>query len=107
MTAVDQPLTRVDPVTYAVLRNGLIAAGRSAFTAFKRTAMHPLIYEMHDFAVSVYDDRLNLIADSADLPALSGSLGETVPSMVAAIGRENLRAGDVLVCNLPYLQGMH
>jgi N-methylhydantoinase B len=107
VAAVDQPLTRVDPVTYAVVRNGLIAAGRAAFTAFKRTAMHPLIYEMHDFAVSVYDDRLNLIADSADLPALSGSLGETVPSMVAAIGRENLGPGDVLLCNLPHLQGMH
>src|SRR5207249_1523302 len=36
-----------------------------------------------------------------------GALGESVPRAVAAMGRDNLRPGDVLATNLPELQGMH
>jgi N-methylhydantoinase B len=105
VSAVEAPA--LDAVTFSVVRHGLIAAARKAYTAFKRTGMLPLIYEGGDFAVSLFDDRLNLIAEAAALPLFAGALGNTVPRTVEEIGRDRLRPGDTLLTNIPYLHGSH
>src|SRR5687767_7365154 len=93
--------TKVDPITFAVVRNGLIAAARIGATTLVRTAMFPLIYEALDFAVSLYDEHLNTIAEAPGLPLFSGSLGPALPALLDETGRDGLRPGDVLITNLP------
>jgi N-methylhydantoinase B len=102
-----RPKPGVDPITSAVVRSALVGVTRSAAVAFRRTGMHPIIYETDDFAMSLYDDRMNLVTETAFHALFAGSLGETVPRAVEAVGRETLRPGDVLATNLPELQGMH
>jgi N-methylhydantoinase B len=94
----------LDPVTFAVVRSALAAAASEMATVFKRTTMLPVIYEYNDFGMSVYDDRLNLIADAPGLPLFIGSLDFCVGRTLEEIGgAERLVPGDVLLTNHPYL----
>lgn len=96
----------LDPITYSLLRNAFLAVTREMFTVFKRTAMLPVIYESNDFGMSLYDDRLNLIADAPGLPVFLGSLDFAIEATIAELGgEENLRPGDVLLNNHPFLTG--
>jgi N-methylhydantoinase B len=96
--------TTLDPITFAVVRNGLISAAREMYGVFKRTTMLPVLYEYNDFGMSIYDDRLNLIAEAPGLPIFVGSLDDCIERTLNAIGgRENLGPGDILVNNHPYL----
>ncbi len=96
----------LDPITYALIRNSFRAAAREIFTAFKRTAMLPVLYESNDFGISVYDDRLNLIADAPGLPIFIGSLDFAIERTIAELGGPGeLRPGDVLFNNHPFLTG--
>ncbi|HEX2196733.1 MAG TPA: hydantoinase B/oxoprolinase family protein [Actinomycetota bacterium] len=94
----------VDPVTFAVVRNGLVSAAREMYTVFKRTTMLAIIYEFNDFGVSLFDHRLNLIADAPGIPIFLGSLDTCIERTLEEIGGpEVLREGDVLLNNHPYL----
>jgi N-methylhydantoinase B len=107
-TQQEQPAaTTVDPITFAVVRNALIAAARQGATVLKRTAMFPLIYEALDFAVSLYDSRLNVVAEAPGLPLFSGALGPVLPTLITDEVREGLKPGDVLITNHPFLNGSH
>jgi N-methylhydantoinase B len=107
MTMNSTVRTTLDPVTFAVIRSGLIAATEQGFSAMKRAAMLPLIYDGQDFSLSLYDDRMNLIAEAASVPLFAGALDSAVPSSVAGVGVANIRPGDVLVTTMPYLNGSH
>src|SRR5438093_10082085 len=96
--------TKLDPITFAVVRNALISAAREMYWVFKRTTMLPVLYEYNDFGCSIYDDRLNLIAEAPGLPIFVGSLDDCIARTLDAVGGvESLEPGDVLVNNHPYL----
>lgn len=96
--------TQLDPITFAVFRNGLISAANDMYHVFKRTTMLPVLYEYNDFGISLYDDRLNLIAEAPGLPIFTGSLDDCIARTLEAIGgSENLEPGDILINNHPYL----
>lgn len=94
----------VDPITFSVVRNGLISAAREMYTVFKRTTMLAIIYEFNDFGVSLFDHRLNLIADAPGIPIFLGSLDTCIERTLEEIGGvEALNEGDILLNNHPYL----
>jgi N-methylhydantoinase B len=96
--------TRLDPITFAVVRNGLLSAVQEMYTVFKRTTMLPVLYEYNDFGCSIYDDRVNMIAEAPGMPIFVGSLDDCIARTLEAVGGvENLHPGDVLVNNHPYL----
>jgi N-methylhydantoinase B len=98
----------LDPITFAVLRNSLLSASREMFSVFKRTTMLPVLYESNDFGMSIYDARLNLVAESPGLPLFVGSLDHCIAVTLEEIGgAETLSDGDVLVNNHPYLTAGH
>jgi N-methylhydantoinase B len=102
MTAPDT--TGLDPITFAVVRNGLSSAARAMYQVFKRTATLPILYEFNDFGMSLFDDRVNMIADAPGIPIFVGSLDACIRDTVAEVGGpEALRPGDVLLNNHPYL----
>ncbi|WP_033291817.1 hydantoinase B/oxoprolinase family protein [Amycolatopsis jejuensis] len=107
MTALSET-TSLDPVTFAVIRNGLTAAVREMFTVFKRTTTFPGLYEYNDFGMSLYDADLNMLADAPGLPIFVGSLDAALRDSIAVLGGpEALHPGDIIVNNHPFLTGGH
>lgn len=97
-------VTKLDPITFAVVRNALISAAREIYWVFKRTTMLPILYEYNDFGMSLYDDRLNLIAEAPGLPIFVGSLDDCIARTIEELGgRDALEEGDILLNNHPYL----
>ena len=95
---------RLDPITFAVMRAGFAAAADDMYRTFKRTAMLPILYEFNDFGMSIFDERLNMIADAPGIPIFVGSLDGCIEATVEGVGGKSaLRPNDVLINNHPYL----
>lgn len=100
--------TPADPVTTEVIRHALNSAAAQMKRALIRTAFSPIIYEVLDFAVAIYDRNVRLLAQAPSLPLFMGTLNFCVEAAVANIGGEDtLRPGDVLLYNWPYGTGSH
>jgi N-methylhydantoinase B len=99
---------RADLVTTEVIRDGLNAAANQMKRALIRTAFSPVIYEVLDFAVAIYDDQVRLLAQAPSLPMFMGRLSFCVEAAVDAVGgREALSPGDILLYNDPFGTGSH
>jgi N-methylhydantoinase B len=91
-----------------VVRHGLGSAARQMKQALVRTAFSPVIYEVLDFAVALYDPQVRLLAQAPSLPMFMGRLSFAVQTAVEAVGGpEALAPGDVLLYNHPYGTGSH
>ncbi len=97
-----------DPILTEVVRHGLNSAAAQMKAALVRTAFSPIIYEVLDFAVALYDERVRLLAQAPSLPMFMGRLSFCVEAAVAAVGGpEALEPGDVLLYNDPFGTGSH
>jgi N-methylhydantoinase B len=98
----------VDPVTTEVVRHALISAAEQMKRAFVRTAFNPIIYEVLDFAVAIYDRHVRLLSQALGMQHFMGRLSFGIEASVAAVGgEEKLEPGDILFYNVPYLSGAH
>lgn len=101
-------MAHADPISTAVVRASVVSVAREVFRSFKRTAMLPIIYEVNDFSVSIYDDRLNLIGDAPGLPEFVGTLDFALEGIVRELADEDpLVEGDVVIANHPFFTGAH
>ena len=57
----------LDAATTQVIRSYLLSAAQEMRRTLVRTAFNPVIYEVLDFGISLYDDDLELIADAPGL----------------------------------------
>jgi len=106
--ANDAATVAVDPVTTEVVRHALLSAAEQMKRALVRTAFNPIIYEVQDFAVAIYDRHVRLLSQALGMQHFMGRLGFGIEACVAAIGGEqNLQPGDILFYNVPYLSGAH
>ena len=97
-----------DPITTEVIRHGLNSAANQMKRALIRTAFSPIIYEVLDFAVAIYDERVRLLAQAPSLPIFMGTLNFCVEAAVEGIGGvEELEPGDIILFNEPYGTGSH
>lgn len=97
-----------DPITAEVIRHALNSAANQMKRALIRTAFSPIIYEVLDFAVAIYDRDIRLLAQAPSLPLFMGTLNFCVEAAVVNIGgSEELKPGDVLMYNWPYGTGSH
>lgn len=97
-----------DPITTEVIRYGLEAAADQMRLTLKRTAFSPIIYEMTDFGVALYDPQIRLLAQGRALPLFMGTLGYAVEAALERIGGpENLDPGDIIFSTHGYDIGSH
>jgi N-methylhydantoinase B len=97
-----------DTVTTEVIRHGLNSAAEQMKRALIRTAFSPVIYEVLDFAVAIYDRRIRLLAQAPALPLFMGTMSFCVEGAVGAVGGEDaLDPGDIILYNVPYATGSH
>jgi N-methylhydantoinase B len=97
----------VDPITFEVIRNALVAATDEMVLALKRSAYSTNIKTRSDFSCAFFDARLRSVAQGFAQPVHLGSMVEQVPKAVLAYGPENLGPGDVIVTNDPHPSGVH
>jgi N-methylhydantoinase B len=101
-------LADADPITTEVIRHGLNSAAEQMKRALIRTAFSPIIYEVLDFAVAIYDRQVRLLAQAPSLPIFMGTLSFCVEAAVEALGGEDaLDPGDIILYNVPYGTGSH
>jgi N-methylhydantoinase B len=97
----------VDPITFEVIRNALVAATDEMVLALKRSAYSTNIKTRSDFSCAFFDAQLRSVAQGFAQPVHLGSMVEQVPKAVLAYGAENLGPGDVIVTNDPHPSGVH
>ncbi len=97
----------VDGATVEVVRSYLLAAAEEMRTTLIRTAFNPVIYEVLDFGISIYDAGMDLIAEAPGLTFFLGANDYSLRKGVEYVGLENLHRGDVVMLNYPYWNAAH
>jgi len=97
----------LDAPTVEVVRSYLVSAAEEMRSTLIRTAFNPVIYEVMDFGISMYDADLRLIAEAPGLTFFLGANDYSLAKGVEYVGRENLHPGDVVLLNYPYWNAAH
>ena len=100
-------MAEVDPISFEVIRNALVAATDEMVLALKRSAYSTNIKTRSDFSCAFFDAQLRSVAQGFAQPVHLGSMVEQVPKAVLAYGPEKLAPGDVIVTNDPHPSGVH
>lgn len=97
-----------NPITTEIIRNALISTADEMNTSLFRSAYSPIIYEMKDCSVCLFNKNVELLAQSAGLPIFLGNLDECIDTTTKLIGgMENYNEGDVYIMNDSYITGAH
>jgi N-methylhydantoinase B len=100
-------MAALDPVSFEVIRNALVAATDEMALALKRSAYSTNIKTRSDFSCAFFDAELRAVAQGFAQPVHLGSMVEQVPKAVQSYGAANLGPGDVIVTNDPHPSGVH
>src|SRR3984957_4374648 len=100
-------LTRLDPVTLAVIQNGLQQVCNEMDLAFVRAAFSPVIAEGLDRSDGIYDRATGeLIAQGElGLPVFVGTMQFSTRAVIERA--KAIEEGDIFILNDPYLGGTH
>jgi N-methylhydantoinase B len=90
-----------------VIRSYLSSAAQEMRRTLIRTAFNPVIYEVLDFGISIYNHDLELIADAPGLAFFLGANDYAIKKGVAFIREETLDPGDIVMMNYPYWNSAH
>ena len=99
-----------DRFTATVLGNRLRYTVAHMSTGLMFSSFSPIIRDWYDFAITVSgppDMDYLMPAVSSSLVVFLGTMENAVRNTVQEYGPENLKPGDVLVCNDPYRVGTH
>lgn len=100
--------TRENPITTEIIRNLLISIADEMNNSLTRSAYSPIIYEMKDCSVCLFNKDMELIGQSAGLPIFMGNLDECIRATTESIGGEkNYKEGDIYILNDSYITGTH
>ncbi len=97
----------IDPVTLAVIQNGLQQVCNEMDLAFQRSAFSPVIAEAMDRSDGIYhrDDGALIAQGEMGLPIFVGTMQYSTRTVIERA--TNLAPGDLYIVNDPYLGGTH
>ena len=96
----------LDPVTLAVIQSGLVQVCNEMDLAFCRAAFSPVISEAMDRSDGIYGRDGALIAQGdLGLPVFVGTMQFSTQAVIERV--PEVRPGDVIIVNDPYLGGTH
>ncbi len=97
----------LDPVTLAVIQNGLVQVCNEMDLAFVRAAFSPVISEALDRSDGIYhrDDGALIAQGDFGLPVFVGTMQFSTQAVIERA--KEIRPGDVYIVNDPYLGGTH
>lgn len=99
-------INKVDPITVAVLDSRFAAINEEMGRVLVRTSRSTVFSEARDFAVSIFDDHLRLVAQKEYVPILAGANCISVENIAAAY-KGRINKGDVFIHNDPYGGNSH
>jgi N-methylhydantoinase B len=97
----------LDGAAIEIIRSYLTSAAEQMRRALVRSAFNPVIYEVLDFGISIYDASLELIAEAPGITSFLGANDFGIRKGVAYVGTDRLHPGDVVLMNYPYWSGAH
>ena len=98
---------KADPITAEIIRSAFIAITDEMKTNLMRTAYNPIIYEMLDFTVGLFDANGDTISIGLGLPMFIRGLSDAIKAKIEHYGSENIEPGDILLTNDAYIMGSH
>lgn len=101
------PADATDPATTEVIRKYLVSTANEMERTLIRTAYNAIVYEVKDFGISIYDRRLNLLADSPGVTLFLGANDYGIRKGVEYVGADALDPGDIVLLNYPYWSSRH
>ena len=101
-------MTQVDTVTTEVIRNAFISIASQMNNNLARSAYTPIIYEMKDCSVGLFNQNAELLGQAPGLPIFLGSLEAAINATTEHFGGPEIyKPGDVYAVNDSYLVGSH
>lgn len=100
-------MSTFDAATIEIVRSHLKSAAEEMRITLERTAFSPVIYEVRDFGISIYDRNLELMAVAPGLATFIAANDQSAPLAIAQAGRDGLRPGDIVLMNYPYWNAGH
>lgn len=97
----------LDAATTEVLRGYLDSTAEEMRRTLIRTAFNPVIYEVLDFGISLFDADLQLMAEAKSLALFLGANDHAIRKGVEHVGVERLHPGDIVLMNYPYWNSAH
>ena len=94
------------PATVAVVRHAFISGAEQMKRNLYRSAYSPVIYEMKDCSVGIFDRTGALLGQAPGLPFFLGSLSGTIREIAANMTAES-EPGDVWLVNDSVICGSH
>jgi N-methylhydantoinase B len=97
-----------DPITVEIVRNALIACSLEMKADLRRTAYNPIINEMNDFSVGIFDARAQTLAQAQGLPSFVCDIPSAINAILRDIGGfDRFVPGDVYLTNDPHASTVH
>jgi len=97
-----------NPVTTEIIRNALISAAKEMNESLFRSAYSPIIYEMKDCSVGIFNEKCEILGQSAGLPIFLGNLEIAIQITTEFFGGiDCYKEGDVYIINDSFLTGTH
>jgi len=96
----------IDPITFAVMKNGMDAiVDEIAYTVI-RTARSEIVKDVMDYSAAICDRHGEMVAQAKTIAQHLGAIPEAMASMRAQY-EGHLAPGDAVIVNDPYVGGMH
>jgi N-methylhydantoinase B len=100
-------MPKVDPITFAVVSNKLMAIANGMQEVAFRCAVTPLMYEIRDSCFALLDAKAGVIAQSQGMVLFLGGLGPATKNCLDLVRNDDLEPGDVIICTVPIITGSH
>jgi N-methylhydantoinase B len=100
-------MPKIDPITFAVVRNKLISIANGMLETAFHCAVTTFMYEIRDCSFGLLDADAGIIAQSDGIPLFAGSLGPATKNCIDYIGKENLEPRDIIISTAPDVTGNH
>ncbi len=98
----------LDPVTFEVVRNALVAVAEQMSATIWRTSYSTVIREMLDYSTALFDPEGRIVAQACRIPVHLNSMSRALRTTLAeSFPAATWRPGDIVVMNDPYAGGQH
>jgi len=106
--AADATPTLADPIGMEVFCNRLLSITEDMNNTLVRASFSTNIKERKDCSVALFDAAGRLVAQGTQIPLHLGSLDGAMRAILRTFPADQIRDGDVYICNDPYLaDGSH
>ncbi len=96
-----------DPIVIEVMRNAFQSVAEEMGVALVRTALSTNIKDRRDCSTGIYTEEGELVAQAEHIPLHLGLMPAVVKSVLEHFPADNLREGEAIIINDPYISGSH